>query len=173
MLTPEGVTRAVASGIPVNGRHSDWGSTALHYAVLRQRRELVVALLAVGADVNVKSTNGWTSMWWGAFDSVAYILQLVIDGGGNVNEATNFGETPLMGIVIYNRGDVAVRLQMLSACPELDLDTRHDGKTAEQWAVSCGQPALASVIAQERARRERWSALRAAWIAATATLSVL
>jgi hypothetical protein len=173
-LTPEGVTSAVVTrGIPVNGRHSTWGWTALHWAVRCTRCELVVALLAASASPNVPDNDGRAPVWIGAACSTADILQLLIDGGGNVNEVSTIGQTPLMAIVNYNRGDVAARLQVLLACPELDLDTRHDGKTAEQWAVSCGQPALASVIAQERARRERWSALRAAWIAATATLSVL
>jgi hypothetical protein len=57
-LTPEGVTRAVASGIPVNGRHSSDSWTALHWAVFLKRRDLVVALLAAGADANVTDNYG-------------------------------------------------------------------------------------------------------------------
>jgi hypothetical protein len=110
-------------------------------------------------------------MWWAAYDSFAYILQLVIDGGGSVNEAMSFGETPLMAIVKYNRGEVAAQLQMLLACPDLDLDAEYKGKTAEEWAVSGGRLELAVAIAQQRARRERWSALRATWTAAVIALT--
>jgi hypothetical protein len=169
MLTPEGVTTAVARGTPVNGQHSTWCRTALHNAVIYRRRELVVALVAAGADANVKNLDGETSVWVGAYDSTADILQLLINGGGSVNEVTNFGDTPLMAIMKYNRGEVAARLQILLASLELDLDARSDGKTAEEWAVSEGYPELAAAIAEERARRERWSVLRAAWIGATAT----
>jgi ankyrin repeat protein len=174
MLTLEGVTTAVTRGIPVNGGNVH-GFTALHSAVLYDRRELVVALvvalLATGADPNVKDINGRTSVWVGAYNSTADILQMLIDGGGSVNEPDNYGETPLIALV-DNYGDVAARLQVLLACPELDLDAEFKGKTAQEWAVRKGRSQLALAIAEERARRERWSALRAAWIAATATRSV-
>jgi ankyrin repeat protein len=172
MLTPEGVTTAVAKGIPVNGRQSATGRTALPFAVSWSRRELVVALLAAGADANVKDNSGWTSVAWGALASTADIPQLLIDGGGNVNEPDNVGRTPLIVLARSNNGDAATRLQVLLRCPELDLDAKYDGMTAEEWAVRRGHSELAAAIAEERARRERWSALRAAWIAATATRSV-
>jgi hypothetical protein len=168
-LTPEGVTTAVVTrGIPVNGRRSITGYTALSYAVAWKRRELVVALLAAGADANVKDDYGWTLVWWGAYYSTADILQLVIDGGGSVNEPKNDGETPLIELVMTNYDDAAARLGVLLACPELDLDATYQCKTAEQWAVREGYPELAAAIAEERHRRVRWSVLRAAWIGATA-----
>jgi ankyrin repeat protein len=168
-LTPEGVTPAVVTrGIPVNGRDS-YGITALHRAVAAKRCDVVVALLAAGADPNVKNNYGQTSMLWGALQSTADILQLLIDGGGSVNEVTNFGDTPLIMLARANNGGAAARLQVLLACPKLDLDAEYGGKTAEQWAVHTRHVELASAIAQERARRERWSTLRASWVAATSS----
>ncbi len=173
ILTPESATAAVASrGVPVNGRHSRIGSTTLHWAVRLKRRELVVALLEVGADTNVKNNHGVTSVWSAAFGSTADIMQLLIDGGGSINSVDNVGQTPLIALVMYNYGKAAARLQVLLAYPELDLDSTYERKTAEEWAVHCGHTQLAVAIAEERARRERWSALRAAWIAATANPSV-
>jgi ankyrin repeat protein len=170
MLTPEGVTTAVERGISVNGKNMH-GFTALHSAY--GRRELVVALLAAGADPNVKDDNdGTTSVWWAAFNSTADILQLLIDGGGSINRVDNDGQTPLIALVMYNYGDAAARLQVLLACPDLDLDAEFGGKTAQEWAVRKGRSQLALAIAEERSKRERWSALRASWITATATPSV-
>jgi ankyrin repeat protein len=163
-LTLEGITAAVASGIPVNGRNR-WGETALHNAVIYRRRELVVALLAAGADANVK--DGASCVWKGAFDSTADILQLLINGGGNVTEQDS-GQTPLIAVVLWNKGDAAARLQVLLRCPELDLDTKYDGMTADEWAVRKGHSQLAAAIAEERLKRVRWSAMRCAWVAATA-----
>jgi ankyrin repeat protein len=166
-LTPEGVTSAVVNrGIPVNGRGCLLRSTALYYTALNRRRELVVALLAVGADANAKNKFGQSSVWAGAIRS-ADILQLLIDGGGSVNEVTDFGDTPLIALVKHKRGDNAARLKVLLACPDLDLDAEKHGKTAEQWAMETGRSELAVAIAEERAGRERWGGLRAAWIAAT------
>jgi ankyrin repeat protein len=171
MLTPEGVTTAVARGTPVNGQHSTWCRTALHNAVIYRRRELVVALVAAGADANVKNLDGETSVWVGAYDSTADILQLLINGGGSVNEVTNFGDTPLIALVTHNVGDKAARLQMLFACPELDLDATYHGITAEEWAVDENYLELVVMIVEERARRERWSTLRASWVAAVIALT--
>jgi hypothetical protein len=161
------MTAVVTKGIPVNGRHSCSGCTALHIALSLHHRELVVELLMAGANPNVKDGYGVTSVWWAAYDGNADILQLMIDGGGSVNEVTNYGQTPLIALVKNNFGDAATRLQVLLACPELDLDATYHGKPAEEWAVRGGRLELALMIVEERARRERWSALRAAWVAGT------
>jgi ankyrin repeat protein len=173
-LPSEGVTAAVVTrGIPVNGGHSGiYDTTALHFSMFSKRSELVVALLAAGADPNVSNTNGVTSVWCAAMDSTADILQLVIDGGGNANKPCNNGQTPLIALVRYNKGDAAVRLKVLLACPDLDLDAQFLGKTAEEWAAYMSHVELASAIAEEQAKRERWSALRASWIVATIASTV-
>jgi hypothetical protein len=51
------------------------------------------------------------------------------------------------------------------ARPELDLDAKWRGKTAEQWAEEKGHRNLAQAIAAERAGRMRWNGLRSAWVA--------
>ncbi len=198
-LTPEYVTTAVVKmGIPVNGRHSFSGATALHGAVYNKRRELVEALLAAGADANVKNDLGKTSVYRGANYSTADILQMLIDGGGSVNEPNNDGETPLITLVRWSSGDAAARLDVLLARPELDLDAKWEGYTAEQWAEEKGHPELAAAIAEEvclagcfmsracivcvwlftisirivraqRLKRRRWSALRETWLSSTST----
>ncbi len=167
--TPTCVTAAVvARGIPVSERHNNWLSeTALHRAVRYKRRELLVALSAAGADPNVKDADGWTSAWAAAYYSTADILQLLIKSGGNMNEPNDYGETPLNALVKDAYGDAAARLKVLLACPQLALDAKYLGITAEQWAMHTGRSELAQAIAQERRRRMRWSASRFTWIATT------
>ncbi len=148
-LTPEKVMTAVLTrGIAVNERDSSWGETALHWAVHNKRHELVVALLAAGADANVKDNDGRTSVWWGALNSTAGILQLLMDDGGSANEPENDGWTPLIMLVSNNVGDAAARLGVLLALPELEIDVKGGGKTAEEWALE-GSPELATAIADE------------------------
>jgi ankyrin repeat protein len=139
----------VELGISVNEQHSGNGATALHYAVFYNRRGLVMALLAAGADTNVKNNHGTTSVWWGAADSTRAMLQMLIDGGGSVNEPNNDGETPLIALVRWSSGDAAARLDVLLARPELDLDAKWEGKTAEQWAEEKGRQDLAKAITAE------------------------
>jgi hypothetical protein len=170
-LTPEGVTTAVVTkSIPVNERHSSNGFTALHWAVVFRRRELVIALLVVGADANVKHTSGATSVAWSVACSTTDILQLLIYGGGSVNESDNGSWTSLIAIPKY--GDAAAKLEVLLACPELELDAELNNGTAEEWAVLRQRHhEFVATIAQERARRKRWSLLRSLWIVATISLS--
>jgi ankyrin repeat protein len=110
-----------------------------------------------------------TSVCAAAWISTADILQLLLDGGGSVNEPDNEGITPLIALVRNYNGDVPARLGILLARPELDLDAKWQGKTAEQWAVSVGRLELAAAIAAERGKRQRWSVFRSAWVAAIAT----
>jgi ankyrin repeat protein len=117
--------------------------------VFYQRRELVLALLVAGADANVKNNYGWTSVWWGAWFSTADVLQLLLDGGGSVNEPNSSGRTPLIALVSWTRGDVADRLGVLLGRPDLDLDATFEGKAAEEWAEEEGHPELAAAIAAE------------------------
>jgi ankyrin repeat protein len=137
-----------------------------------KRCELVVALFAAGASASIKTRYGSTPVWWGVFSSTADILQTLIDGGGKVNEPNNDGETPLIALVRNYNGDVAARLGILLARPELDLDAKWKGKTAEQWAQETGYPKLAAAIAEEQRIRGRWSDLRSVWVAATVTPSI-
>ncbi len=170
-LTSKGVTAAVARGVLINQRHSRTGRTALLESVIKKRREVVEALLAAGADANVTNNNGATSVLLSAWISSADIVQLLLTSKGSINEPDIYGQTPLIALVRYNYGDAAARLKVLLACPQLDLDASYDGKTAEEWATDAGRSELAVVIAEERARRERWSVLRCAWIAATIVLT--
>jgi hypothetical protein len=166
-LTPREVTAAVAKGIPVNGLRSNWAATALYRAVRLGRREMVVALLAVGADPNAEIMRA--IVWWAASDSTADILQLLINSGGSINgEKTEDDETPLIALVRHIHGDAAARLEMLLAQPELDLDVKYYGRTAERWAMHKRHAELAAAIATERRRRMRYGVLRSAWIAAIA-----
>jgi ankyrin repeat protein len=126
-----------------------------------------VALLAAGADANVKDDHGWTSVRVGSVYSTADILQLLIDRGGSVNEPDDLGQTPLIAFVSWNNGDAAARLALLLARPELDLDAELEGKTAEQWAQERGYSELTAAIADEKRMRRRWSDLRSVWVAAT------
>jgi hypothetical protein len=168
-LMPEGVMAAMAAKrLPVSGRDYD-GQTALHWAVYKKHRELVKALLAAGADADVKDKNGRTSVWWAAAWSTSCILQQLIENGGSVNEADTFGHTPLSMLLKDRRGDADIRLHILLECRDLDLDAKVFGKTAEQLC-DCYNARVA--LAEARLKRSRWGDLRVAWIRATATYVV-
>ena len=132
-LTAEGIAAAVARGVDVNGLRR--GEAALHRAVNGSHREAIAALLAAGADANVTDYAGATPTWRCAASGTADVLQLLIDGGGDVNAADGCGESPLIALVRRGRGDGAARLAMLLSCPGLHLDAMAEGRTAEGWAA--------------------------------------
>ena len=136
---------AVADGASVNekGAGPGWGSTQLPLAAAASMRhhDVVVWLLSLGAD-----PNGDSVMHYGAHDSTAAILQLLIDAGGDVNRESG-GQPPLFPAVWGDNSEDNVRV--LLAQPSLDFTIKYEGKTPEQYARDEGEPALADMIAQE------------------------
>ncbi len=142
---------------------------AMFCAVTLLRRDWVVALLAAGADANKKHRGGPLMVSEAAWRS-AEILQLLIDAGGSVNELGD-DVTPLIRLIMstlaFGEDGAADRLGVLLAQPELDMDAKCDGKTAEQIAVEANYALeLAAMIAKEIVKRVRWSRLRSFWVGA-------
>ena len=135
---------AVADGASVNekGKTPGWRfwGLPLAAAVWKQHHDVVVWLLCHGAD-----PNGDVVMFYGAFNSTAAILQLLIDAGGDVNRESG-GVPPLSAVPGRNSED---KVRVLLAQPSLDLTITYNGKTPEQHARDCGRPAVAAMIARE------------------------
>jgi ankyrin repeat protein len=178
-LALQDVVKAMTMGIPVNGQHSWDGRTALYWAVLNRRCDLIVALLAAGADANTIDFVGFTPLRAAIFIERADILQLLVDSGGDVNGANDAGsvsgvidenlstQKPLIALVMEYNGDAHTRWTVLLVGPGLQLDVTWKGGTAEEWAATNDHAELAFAICKERRKRARWATLRCAWIAAT------
>ncbi len=87
-------------------------------------------------------------MVWAARSSTAEILQLLIESGGHVN-AGRYGPAPIASLLKHKKGDMAARLKVLLARPELDLNAEWNGETAEELAEDGGLGDLAAAIAAE------------------------
>lgn len=96
------IRRLVEAGIPVDVK-DNWGVTPLRVAVHEGNREVVKALLALGANPNSKSKDGRTSIhtwviarrWNGMGKKNVSILEMLGRHGGNINARDNDGNTPL------------------------------------------------------------------------------
>jgi ankyrin repeat protein len=86
---------AELAGTPsvVNKRGPE-GATPLMYAALYGDVALVAKLLQAGADPNTRNHVDATPLMWGLEN--LEIVQLLLDGGANVNAISAFGRTPLM-----------------------------------------------------------------------------
>ena len=136
---------AIADGAIVNdeGRAPGWDSILpLYAALVQQHRDIVVWLLCGhGAD-----PNGTDVMYFGAKWGTAVILQVLIDAGGDVNQAC-YGE-PLLFVSISNTCYDSVHV--LLGQPLLDCATTDSrSRTPEMYARYNGKRVVARRIAEE------------------------
>ncbi len=146
-LTPEHIAAAVSSGVDVNAQR--WGDTALHWAVRNRDSDLTSALMAAGADANVKDKHGRTCVFWAAKCGPAALFAKLVGGGGSVNEPCKRGKAPLVSLVKHPSGDAAGRLAVLLRVPDLHVDVMYNGASAEEWALRSRHRDFAAAIAAE------------------------
>jgi ankyrin repeat protein len=77
----------------VNARGPD-GSSPLMYAALYGDAPLLRSMLAAGGNPNLRNDSGGSALLWATDDLEK--VRLLIDAGADVNQASNFGRTPLM-----------------------------------------------------------------------------
>ena len=59
----------------------------------RSNSEIVKALIAAGANVNVPEADGTSALLWATYQSSPDLVQLLIKAGADVNAANSFGVT--------------------------------------------------------------------------------
>ena len=142
------VRSVVAAGANVNveGDTPVGQCTPLEAAVYNDEcYDIVRLLLAHGA---VPDSN---AMYNPVCYRSPYILQTLIDAGGDVN--WQYHGEPLLfhavGKYTADRNDPQGRVRVLLAEPSLDLTVTFDGKTPEQWAEEHGKLVLGRMVAEE------------------------
>jgi uncharacterized protein len=77
--------------------HSRDGWTPLHLAAQFGHRQVAEALLAHGADVRARASNGLgtTPLLWAVMGQDLALVTLLLDHGADVNETNAAGSTPL------------------------------------------------------------------------------
>ena len=72
------------------------GSTEAHRIAGNQDYGLLMKILDNDADlVHAKDENGWTPLHEAVRGNSEAIIELLVEKGANVNEPTNYGQTPL------------------------------------------------------------------------------
>jgi uncharacterized protein len=139
----EQVTRLVAQDPGLATAWSADGFTALHFAAFFGGVGVARALLAAGADPNVRSRNAFAVMpihsaVAGGHADVAVAL---LENGADPNVRQRHGWTPLLGAAQNGDAELVERLLAAGADPRA---TNDDGTSAAQLAREAGHPELAA-----------------------------
>jgi hypothetical protein len=91
----EAIEHLLDNGQANPNRPTDDGKTALMFAAQQADADVVVRLLAAGADVNVANANGGTPLMYAALGGDASIAGLLLDGGARHDAKAKLGWTAL------------------------------------------------------------------------------
>lgn len=100
-----------------NRPEREW--TALHYATFAGHATLVDRLIAAGADVNARSTNGSTVVMMAAREGRADIARRLLDAGANPALKNDFGEDAVAWAMRQHNYDIAKTLTSAANFAEL------------------------------------------------------
>jgi hypothetical protein len=113
------------------GRTDEYGSTPLHEAANRGKKEAAELLLAHGADVNARTNDGSTPLHDAAMGGSKEVAELLLAHGADVNAKQPDGATPLMRAAQFGSRGVAEILLAHGA----DVNAKDSaGRTALHWA---------------------------------------
>ncbi len=87
----DGVRSLLDQGVNVNAKDSALGCTALVYAAQWDKPDVVLLLLARGADINMIG-DGYTPLTMAAFMGKTDIVRILIDKGADVNKTDENGK---------------------------------------------------------------------------------
>jgi len=137
------VQSLLSRGAAVNARDA-MGNVALYYAINRRQTEIVNAIIAANADVNVKCQQGWTPLILDSLGGGLFTRSL-ISAGADVNAKDDLNKmTPLMNCAMIGEDDSAKVL--ISAGADVNAkDT--DGNTALYFAIHSRRSRKTNVVA--------------------------
>lgn len=87
--------RLLVTGISVNVIRQQDGNTPLHVASARGHIQMLIFLLKLGADANVRNPDGLSLLHLAAYSGNAHAVSLLLDWGANISAQDNIGATPL------------------------------------------------------------------------------
>ena len=148
--------------------------THLMIASARGLKEVVLALLEAGADVNVKNTFGWSALMAAAANGHSEIQELLLDHKADPNARFWNAYTPLMYSVWH--GSVGAIERLLAAGADInavsvgdgpDQEKNYEGTTALHQAIMAKKPEIIDLLIRKgadvnRANRRSQTPLHAA-----------
>ncbi len=111
------------------------GATALHWALIYGKKEVIKAILAYDPDVNKTEAHEGTTMHWAAHFDDAENIGWLLDRGARIDYVNQYGRTPLL--VAARRGCINVAKILLKRGADINARVK-DGSTALHIAARNG-----------------------------------
>ena len=142
------ITELLKSNINVNAVKAD-GTTALHWAALRDDLTIAKLLLKAGADPDPANDYGATPLWLACTNRSIDMINLILDAGADPNAALWTGETPLMNCA--RTGATNGVAALISAEAYVDAAESNFDQTALMWAAAGGHADITRILIDNRA----------------------
>ncbi len=139
----QAVLSLLEKSVDVNVAKAD-GTTALHWAVLRDDQNVAKLLIQFDADPTPANDLGVTPLWLACTNRSADMVTLLLQARADPNAALSTGETVLMNC--SRTGATAAVASLLSAGAKVNGVESSHGQTALMWAVAGGHPDVARLL---------------------------
>ena len=139
----------IGAGAQVDARHTETGSTPLHYAAITNHVEAVAILLDKGAQISAASKTGATALHLAANRGYKEIVELLLGRGAKVDARDDHGGTPLVEAAW--KGHVAVVRLLLEKGANVNAATTDTGATALHEAAAKGHDDVVELLLSHKA----------------------
>ena len=83
------IRRGADVNMPFCMQHESRKGVTLHLAIEEGFKDIALALLEEGADVQAKDTGGWTALHWACYKGLEDVVKALIDKGSRLNVRRN------------------------------------------------------------------------------------
>ncbi len=139
-------------------QHSADGTTALHWAVHYDDRDLVKRLIKAGADVSATNDYGSNPLQEAAVNADPEVIEMLLKAGANADSPNKEGQTALM--VVARTGNVESARLLLSHGAKINATEQWGGQSALMWAAAQKQPEMVKFLISKGAEVNAHGAVR-------------
>jgi len=130
----------------VNLRHKRYGVTALIQAARQGNRDALDFLLARGALMQGKDSNGRTALHWACLEGRVDAAKLLLDRGADADDPDEGGDTPLHWAALKGSDEILRLLLGAGASPQIK---NRQGDTVRDVAARLGHTTLIEILNSE------------------------
>ena len=141
----ETVSLLLARGAKANPRPNPSGDSPISEAITFGRADVVRALVAAGAKVDLVESTGVNLLHWATITNRAEVIPVLAKAGVDINAIDEAGFTPLMYAATIDFGDTSTLRALLAAGADKTIKNA-SGRTARQQAQHFGHTQLAIAL---------------------------